>query len=199
MNYKKLAQQYLHQWMTENNLTGGDYVIHHRDDNDEVRAYNKANYKLWGHNLDGTFEYGKYVVFITRSEHTVHHHQGTKRSDETKQKLSETHKGKKLSEETKRKISEIHKGEKRSEEAKRKMSEAHQGKNNPLFGKHHSEETKRKMSEANARAAKGIAILYNVYKNNNGHMNWNAFKHALKIGDITFEIQPISVYTNGGE
>lgn len=22
MNYKKLTQQYLHQWMTENNLTG---------------------------------------------------------------------------------------------------------------------------------------------------------------------------------
>jgi len=45
-------------------------VIHHLRDTEEQRKYNDEHYELWGHNLDGTFEYGKYVVFVTKEEHT---------------------------------------------------------------------------------------------------------------------------------
>lgn len=95
---------------------------------------------------------------------------GVKRSEETKQRLSEAHigflpteesnrkrsmtlKGKpngKLgthaSDETKRKMSDSHKHV--SDESKRKMSESHKGELNHMFGKHLSEEHRRKISEA---------------------------------------------------
>lgn len=93
---------------------------------------------------------------------------GTKLSEETKRKISESLKGNKngcgkhseehnkkisdalkrksLSEETRRKLSEAHKGKKRgpmSEEQKRKISESRKGK-----GKPRTDETKQKISEA---------------------------------------------------
>ena len=74
---------------------------------------------------------------------------GTKHSEETKQKMSESLKGQKRSEETKKKISESLKGNtyrlgtKVSEETKKKMK----GNTNSL-GIKRSEETKRKISEA---------------------------------------------------
>lgn len=223
MNYKKLTQQYLHQWMTENNLTG-DYVIHHRDDNDAVRAYNKANYKLWGHNLDGTFEYGKYIVFITRSEHMRHHNKN--RSEETLQKLSENNahywKGKTLTNVHKQNISESLKGEKNpmygknhTDEAREKMSESQKainrsgeknpmygvhrrGENAPHYGKTHTKEAVQKMSEASKKLHIACRLLFNVYHENGGKLKYMAFRRAIKNGDITFEMQPLSVYTNGG-
>lgn len=87
---------------------------------------------------------------------------GVKRSDETKQRISEANKGKQghwlgkhHSEETKRRMSEAGKGACNSnfgkhptEESKCKMSEAHSGERNFMFGQHHSEESKRKISEA---------------------------------------------------
>ena len=44
-------------------------VRHHLMDTPEQIEYNNAHYELWGHNLDGTFEYGKYIIFITPEEH----------------------------------------------------------------------------------------------------------------------------------
>ena len=74
---------------------------------------------------------------------------GKHRSEETKNKISESHKGEKnpmygkhLSEEHKNKISETEKGKKISEESKKKLSEVKKGQK-------HSEETKKKLSEAN--------------------------------------------------
>ncbi len=40
-------------------------------------------------NLDGTFEYGKYVVFWTKEHHNEYHHC----SEETRKKRSESLKG----------------------------------------------------------------------------------------------------------
>ena len=59
---------------------------------------------------------------------------GNKRSEETKQKLSEGHKGKHHSEETKKRMSEAKKGK-------------YTGELSPMYGKHLSEETKKKISE----------------------------------------------------
>ena len=64
-------------------------VIHHLRDTEEQQKYNDEHYELWGHNLDGTFEYGKYVIFVTKEEHTKIH----KCSEETRQKISKNGKG----------------------------------------------------------------------------------------------------------
>ena len=53
-------------------------------------------------------------------------------------------------------------------------------------GKRHTAATKAKM--------KGFSIMLGVYKNNDGTKSYNEFKHAVKTGDITFEMQPISVF-----
>lgn len=55
--------------------------------------------------------------------------------------------GCKRSEETKQKLSEAHKDKQHSEETKKKMSESSKGINNGMYGKHFSKETKKKMSE----------------------------------------------------
>lgn len=89
------------------------------------------------------------LIFLTKAEHNSIHHKGIPlikmqgqhhpmygkhRSEETKQKMSESRKGEKSVwygkhhlEETKQKISEAHKGKSLSEEHKRKMSEAKKG------------------------------------------------------------------------
>jgi hypothetical protein len=74
-------------------------------------------------------------------EHLSKHHKGSKRSEESKRKMSESQKGHLVSEETRRKLSEAHKGKVLSEECKRKISEA-------AKGRFHSEEAKKKMSES---------------------------------------------------
>lgn len=63
---------------------------------------------------------------------------GVKRSEETKQKMSEAKKG------------ENHPmyGKHHSEEHKQKISDALKAENNPMYGKHHSDEAKQKMSDA---------------------------------------------------
>ena len=54
------------------------------------------------------------------------------------------------------------------------------------MGKKHTAATKAKM--------KGFSILWDVYKNNDGTKSYREFRSALKTGDITFEMQPISVF-----
>ena len=58
-------------------------------------------------------------------------------------------------------------------------------------GKKFSEEHRAKMSATK----QGEKVLYVAYKNNGGTLKWNDFRKALKNGEITFEMQPISVYT----
>lgn len=110
-------------------------IIHHLRDTEEQRKYNDEHYELWGHNLDGTFEYGKYVAFWTREKHDAYHAQ----SEETKKKMSESSSGK----------NNPMYGKCHSDETKKKMSDNHydcSGENNPMYGKHHSKESCEKMS-----------------------------------------------------
>lgn len=65
---------------TDENAT----VIHHLIETEEQRKYNDEHYEMWGHNLDGTFEYGKYVVFWTKEHHDSYHNE----SSITKDKIS---------------------------------------------------------------------------------------------------------------
>lgn len=85
-------------------------MIHRILDTEEQRKYNNEHYELWGYNLDGTFEYGKYVIFVTKSEPRLLH----KHSDETKKKISENNTrsmlGKHHSDDTKKRISNSRKG-----------------------------------------------------------------------------------------
>ena len=176
----KQVRKYLSEWKQTNNITK-KCVIHHRDDTEECRAYNEAFYERWGCDEDGTFEYGKYVFFMTISDHVKHHHTGKTLSDECKRKLSESHLGKHASDETKRKISDSIKGE-----------------NHPMYGKSPTAESIAKNRESNIKVSIAAKYLYTTYKENGGKLQWKAFRHALKIGDITFKMQPISVFIDGG-
>jgi hypothetical protein len=129
----------------------------------------------------------------------VHYHKiGCHHTEETRAKMSANH-------------SHYWKGKKRSEETRAKMSLNHadfSGKENPMYGKMHSEETRSKMSAAQkgkihseetrakmSTTRKSMGVLYTTYKNNGGTLNWHGFRKALSNGEITFEVQPITVYT----
>ena len=229
----KQVRKYLSEWKQTNNITK-KCVIHHRDDTEECRAYNEAFYERWGCDEDGTFEYGKYVFFMTISDHVKHHHTGKTLSDECKRKLSESHLGKHASDETKRKLSEATSGKNNpmygvrrfgsdnpfygkthtnetkqklrdrfkgthvSDETKRKISDSIKGENHPMYGKSPTAESIAKNRESNIKVSIAAKYLYTTYKENGGKLQWKAFRHALKIGDITFKMQPISVFIDGG-
>ena len=154
---RKYVQELLRQWKIDNNYTC-KCVVHHRNDTEECVAYNEAHYELWGFNLDGTFEYGKYVVFMTHAEHSSHHNSGDKNSmrrPEVRAKVSaakkgreSTFKGKHHTEESKQKLRESHLGKRASDETRKKLSEMRQGEQHWNYGKHWSDETKHKMSQS---------------------------------------------------
>lgn len=144
-------------------------------------------------------------------------HTGKSFTEETKQKLSKANSGennpmfgvhrfgsanpfygKKHSAETKQKLSDHFKGKPISEETRQKISNAIKGENHPMYGKSPTPESIAKNRESNIKLAKSIKYLYDVYKKNGGCLSWNGFRHMLKTGEITFEMQPISVFTNGG-
>lgn len=161
-------------------------VRHHLLDTPEQIEYNTNHYEMWGHNLDGTFEYGKYMIFVTKEEH----HKIHKTCVETKRrmrmsalrvwkdkdhciKMSKLRKGKTpwnkgvpCSDEVKRKISLANSGRVIRDETKRKLSEAitNMWKNpnirnkiiNSLHGREVSEETRKKISEANSGENNGM-------------------------------------------
>lgn len=134
------------QYNTNSNAT----VIHHLRDTEEQRKYNDEHYELWGHNLDGTFEYGKYVIFVTKEQHSQIH----MCSEETMKKKLENQPrginhhlyGKHQSDEVKEKLRLINLGKHHSEETCKKISE-HSAKNR--LGKHHTDEAKQKLRETN--------------------------------------------------
>ena len=168
------------QWKRENNNTER-CVVHHRDDTEETRKYNTEHYERWGCNEDGTFEYGKYVIFMTLSEHSYYHNAGKTVSEETRVKISAATQGER---------NPMY-GKHHSEETCAKMSAAKQGEKNPNYGKRFDGEHRAKISAA----IQSEKVLYVAYKNNGGILKWNDFRKALKNGEITFEVQPISVYT----
>lgn len=142
-------------------------VIHHLRNTEEQRKYNDEHYELWGFEIDENgnehFEYGKYVIFVTKEEHAEIH----RSSEETRKKIRENHA--KMTEDLKLKISntvklamnndnirdkisKANKGRKHTESTKEKISNSNKGKlageNHPMYGKHLSEEHKIKISES---------------------------------------------------
>ena len=109
-------------------------MVHHRDDTEETRKYNDEHYELWGFNEDGTFEYGKYVLFVTQSEHNTIHFI------------------KCIVQYTLQVIFIL------MNIVRKKMSEATRGEKSHMFGTHLSEETKRKIGEANRIKLKGRKV-----------------------------------------
>ena len=87
-DYFNATKTYLksNKFCNELNIDVDATDIHHLRDTEEQRKYNDEHYELWGHNLDGTFEYGKYVVFWTHEHHIKYHIL----SEETRRKLSDS-------------------------------------------------------------------------------------------------------------
>ena len=137
--YYNKSHKLMRQFNKSNNIN--KTIIHHLRDTEEQRRYNDEHYELWGHNLDGSFEYGKYVIFVTKEEHTEIH----KCSEETRQKISNSNKGRKLSDETRKKISIANKGRPCPESTKEKFRQMYKGRK--LHPR--SEETRYKISLAN--------------------------------------------------
>ena len=88
----KVVMDAFETWKLANNITER-CDVHHRDDTEETRKYNTEHYERWGCNEDGTFEEGKYVIFMTSAEHTAYHRTGKKFSEEHRAKLSAVQKG----------------------------------------------------------------------------------------------------------
>ena len=201
------------RWKLENNIAKR-CVIHHRDDTEETRKYNEEHYELWGCNLDGTFEYGKYVVFMTNAEHTTYHKPNSYFTEETRRKLSAALTGRVFTTEHREKIGASLKGRTHlppSDETRRKMSESHKGSNNAMYGRHHSDETRNRLSELATKRTgsknpmygkihsekskqkmrntiEKIRQRYAEYKSNGGVLAWREFRHALKTGEIQMEV-----------
>lgn len=93
-------------------------VIHHLRDTEEQRKYNDEHYEMFGMNLDGTFEYGKYVVFWTKEHHNEYHHC----SEETRKKRSESLKGIPRTDEWRKKLSDSNKGKTIPDEQRKQIS-----------------------------------------------------------------------------
>ena len=171
--YKSAANKVLNKWKHDNNIKE-KCVIHHRNDTEECIAYNKEHYELWGHNLDGTFEYGKYVVFMTRAEHCAYHLAGRTVTDETKHKISESQKGLQAGE------NHPNYGKHRSNETKRKISIANSGSNNGMYGTHHSKEHNNHVSKLVKLWKANISAEYRKHKESGGTLSWNEFQSFYK-------------------
>lgn len=195
--YKKVHEE-LGKWKKENNITER-CIVHHRDDTEEVRAYNEAHYERWGFDEDGNFTEGKYVQFLTRAEHARHHRTGKMLSDITKEKISAANKGRYVSAETRAKLSTVSKGEnnpmygkhhtKETKEKisiinKEKMKGINKGDKNPFYGKTHDEETLKTIREKCSAQIHHMQELYYKYKQQGGNLQWNAFQKAYTNNEI---------------
>lgn len=169
----KEAHELLEQWKNEHNVTER-MVIHHRDDNEEVRKYNAEHYELWGFREDGSFNYGEYVVYMTVSEHARYHNGNGKSSmigwhpsEETRQRMSESAKVKVFSDEHRKHLSESCSGElngfygkTHSKEQCDKWSQERKG---VTWGSH-SDESKSKISNKQQQYWRSLRERYNAFK-----------------------------------
>ena len=208
----EIVKEAFDQWKRKNGYTC-KCVIHHRDDTEETIKYNSEHYELWGCDLDGTFEYGKYVIFMTNSEHIRHHKPNDYWTEESHVKQSASLTGRVFTAKHREKIGAKLRGRtcpSPSDETRHKMSESHKGTNNAMYGKHHSDETRKRLSKSATQrigskngmygkrhsedskqkmrnSIEKISQCYAEYKSNGGELLWKAFRHALSIGDISME------------
>ena len=110
------------------------------------------------------------LIFLTGKEHLALHYKGTKRSEETIQRMSDSlkgraspNKGRKWSDEYKLKQSEAHKGKYPTKETRAKLSRAHKGKKQ-------SDEHIRK--RAASRTGKSSSLKGKHWKLVNGERVW---------------------------
>lgn len=133
-------------------------VRHHLRDTEEQRKYNDEHYELWGFeiNEDGKehFEYGKYIIFLTREEHLQIHSvcDDTRKKISISQKLRLSKKDARMGRVFKKGDIPWNKGVSPSEDTRKKISINRKGKcvgeEHPFYGKHHSEESLEKMRTA---------------------------------------------------
>ena len=230
MNYKEYKEaeknkiKGIHYWANEvrkiqrslkYNPNPNATVRHHLRDTEEQRKYNDEHYEYFGFNQDGTFEYGKYVIFVTKEEHTEIH----KVSDETRKKLSISNKNK--SKETLAKMSAASRRNWQNQDYIEKMK--HRSEHRTYCC--HTDETKNKISisqkanmtdehrkvisEATKEAMKDPIIRQKIIDANTGENNPNYGKprddetrskiseskksYMLKLGDLFREYK-----ANGG-
>ena len=212
--FYRYVQKLLKEWKVENSITER-YVVHHRDDNEEVRAYNNEHYERWGFNEDCTFELGKYVQFMTGVEHSRYHNTGEKNphygkplSAEHRNKISNAMKngsspwyGKQLSVEHKKNLSLSHMGKTLTEEQRKKISASNKGRVV-------SEETREKLRIAGKnRAPEIIEKLRIANTGPNNHM-WGKttpddVKEKLRISVKLAKEKTVALYNkykqNNGE
>lgn len=191
--YRKSICKKLKDWKISNNINE-KCVAHHRDDTPETRKYNAEHYERWGHNEDGTFEYGKYVVFMTLNDHIKYHHIGAKRSEEVCRNISESRKGQYTDKQREARalidMSGINNpmfGRHHTKESRRKMSENHKGQIPAFKGQHHTEQAKKILSEAQRAYHEKMHKLFDVYKALNGTLKYRAFCRAIKSGEISLD------------
>lgn len=191
--YRKSVHRKLQEWMALNNIDE-KCVVHHRDDTEETRKYNAEHYDRWGFNEDDTFEYGKYVVFMTLRDHIKHHHIGATRSEDACKHISESSKGNRSDKqrEALARLNAAHTGvnnpmygKRHTEESRRKMSEHSKGQPSSFKGKHHSEQSKNALSEAQHAYQEKMHKLFEAYKASNGTLNYTRFCKAIKLGEIS--------------
>lgn len=171
--YNKEVHKLLSEWKKLNGITVR-CCVHHRDDTEEVRNYNKEHYEFWGFNQDGTFEYGKYVIFMTIPEHTKYHCTGEKHpqfgthpSEETRKKMSDSAKAKIFSDEHRQHLSDACKGERNGFYGKHHSAEMREHLRQIRTGlkfKPHTDETKFQMSEKRATYWANLKVQFEQYK-----------------------------------
>lgn len=178
-------------------------VIHHLRDTEEQRKYNDEHYELFGMNLDGTFEYGKYVVFWTKEHHNEYHSDsvetrnrkssaqfllwqdhvirekrivgiiGHKTSQETRDKISIANLGRKFTEEHHEKLCIARRKRIISEDTKLKTSKS-------MKNVMSSEEHRKQISETVKMQKCAKKSLYDEYRLSGGLLLWNDFQSFLK-------------------
>lgn len=178
-------------------------IIHHLRDTEEQRKYNDEHYELWGFNLDGTFEYGKYVVFVTEEWHNKYHSDsvetrnrksnaqrllwqnpvirekriagtiGHETSEETRKKISTANSGKVFTDEHREKLCIARRKRVISEDTKSKTSES-------MKFVMSNEEHRKQISETVKKQKLEKKLLYDEYKANGGVLKWNDFQSFLK-------------------
>lgn len=121
-------------------------VRHHLMNTSEQIEYNSAHYELWGFNEDGTFEYGKYIIFVTPEEHSKIHAVNLSGKNNPMYGRRHTVKSK-----LKMRNARIKWW---TQDKKAQWSLNHSGENSAFYGRHHTDETKNKMS----KSQKGHAV-----------------------------------------